>query len=217
MQSKKESVIDPDAVRKAIYLIDSYRAHLFYDIAWIDKKVAEGKLGKRFKISWKNLRKTMIKMASISSEIAGVRKLAKIQNYLEALWQICVPLVVIAVFLSLFVPQNLSFVKGMTIYLLAIAFSSMILGLIGRFVVGGKIGRKIEGHFLRNPDAHKFKNYEIRASVQLLIEELRIHIRESNQNPHKHLIGLNFLDYKNIRVSKKPRPWRKYYLAEVIP
>ena len=30
--SKKEK-IDPDDVRKAIYLIDSYRAHLFYDIS----------------------------------------------------------------------------------------------------------------------------------------------------------------------------------------
>lgn len=217
MQPQKEDIINLDDVRKAIYLIDSYRAHLFYDITWIDKKVAEGKLGKRFRSSWKNLRKTMIKMASISSEIAGVRKLAKIQNYLEALWQICVPLVVIAVFLSLFLPQNLSFAKGITIYLLAIAFSSMILGIIGRFIVGGKIGRKIEGHFLRNPDAQRFKSYEIKEMVQLLIEELRMRIRESNQNPRKHLIGLNFLDYKNIRVAKSPRPWRKYYLVEVIP
>lgn len=217
MQQQKESITDLDALRKAIYLIDSYRVHLFYDIAWIDKKVAEGKLGKRFRASWKNLRKTMIKMASISSEIAGVRRLAKIQNYLEALWQICVPLVVIAVFLSLFAHQNLSFVKGMTTYLLAIAFSSIILGLIGRFVIGGKIGKKIDGHFQRNPEAHKFKSYEIKEAVQLLIEELRMRIRESNQNPRKHLIGLNCLDYKNIRVAKKPMPWRKYYLAEVIP
>jgi hypothetical protein len=57
MQIKQKESISPDAVRKAIYLIDSYRAHLFYDISWINKKVQEGKLGNRFKLRWKKLRK----------------------------------------------------------------------------------------------------------------------------------------------------------------
>jgi len=216
MRFKQKESISPDDLRKAIYLIDSYRAHLFYDISWIDKRVKEGKLGNRFKVRWKKLRKVMIKMASISNEIAGVRKLAKIQNYLEASWQIIVPLIVLIAFLSVLAPQSFSLIKGTTVYLTVIAFSSIILGLVGRFIIGWKIGRKIEEHFLKNPEAHEFKIYEVRNAVQLLIDELRKFLKESNQNPSKHRIGLNFMDYKYVKMVKKPKPWRKYYIAEII-
>jgi hypothetical protein len=216
MQFKQKESINPDDVRKAIYLIDSYRAHLFYDISWIDKRVNEGKLGNRFKLQWKKLRKVMIKMASVSNEIAGVRKLAKIQNYLEALWQIIIPLIVVTAFLSILAPQSFSLIKGIAVYLTVIAFSSLILGLVGRFMIGGKIGRKIEEHFLRNPAAHEFKIYEVKDAVQLLIDELHKFLKESDQKPSKHRIGLNLMDYKNVKIVKKPKPWRKYYIAEII-
>ena len=216
MQIKQKESISPDAVRKAIYLIDSYRAHLFYDISWINKKVQEGKLGNRFKLRWKKLRKIMIKMASISNEIAGVRELAKIQNYLEASWQIIVPIIVVTLFLSILAPQRFTLIKGITVYLSVIAFSSVILGLVGRFIIGGKIGRKIEEHFLRNPGAHEFKIYEVRDAVQLLIDELRKFLMISKQNPKKYRIGLNFMDYKYVKMVKKPKPWRKYYIAEIV-
>ncbi|MEM2704205.1 MAG: hypothetical protein QXR45_13720 [Candidatus Bathyarchaeia archaeon] len=212
----RKDTADSDDIRKAIYLIDSYRANLFYDITWIDKKVAAGKLGNRFRKVWKNLRKTMIKMASVTNEQPDIRNLVKIQNYLEILWQICVPVVIIIMFLSILTPKIVPFAKGLTVYLVGGAFSSIILGLIGRFIIGGKIGRKIDEYFAKNPEAHKFKKREVREAVQLLIEDLRVLLRTSNKDPRKHLIGLNFLDYDNIRVVKKPKPWRKYYLAEII-
>jgi hypothetical protein len=158
----------------------------------------------------------MIKMASISNEIAGVRELAKIQNYLEASWQIIVPIIVVTLFLSILAPQRFTLIKGITVYLSVIAFSSVILGLVGRFIIGGKIGRKIEEHFLRNPGAHEFKIYEVRDAVQLLIDELRKFLMISKQNPKKYRIGLNFMDYKYVKMVKKPKPWRKYYIAEIV-
>mgnify|MGYP005831235387 CR=1 FL=1 len=214
MQNKQIKTIDPDDIRKAIYLIDAYRTH-FYDISWIDKKVDEGTLGNHFRPLWKNLRKRMVKMASVSSHIIGVKKLAKIQSYFEALWQIFVPLVIITFFVNIFAPETFSFIKGIALYITVLAFSSMLIGLIGRFMIGGKIGKKIDEHFQQNPEAQKIASQEIKAAVQLLIDELRRYLRETGEKPKKHLIGISFLDYNGIKMVKKPKPWRKYYLAQL--
>jgi len=82
-------------------------------------------------------------------------------------------------------------------------------------MIGGKIGKKIDEHFQQNPEAQKIASQEIKAAVQLLIDELRRYLRETGEKPKKHLIGISFLDYSGIKMVKKPKPWRKYYLAQL--
>lgn len=213
MSGKKS--INPDDVRKTLYLIDCYRVHLFYDINWIDRKVEEGTLGREFASSWKNLRKRMIKMASVTSHIPGVRRLVKIQSTFESLWQIALPLIIVITFANIFAPQTFSIIKIVTPFLAILAFSSILLSLFARSFLGGRIGKKIEQHFKNNPEAQEIAGQEIKQSVQMLIEELRKFLKETNQEPKKHLIGINFFDYDHIKIVKKPKPWRRYYLAEV--
>lgn len=94
-QDRGSAEMDPTDIRKVIYALDGYRAHLFYDITWIDRKVESGTLGPDFTANWKSLRRKMIKMARVLSSIPGIPRLARLQSYFEALWQVAVPVVFI--------------------------------------------------------------------------------------------------------------------------
>lgn len=213
-QDRRSAKVDPTDIRKVIYTLDAYRAHLFYDITWIDQKVEQGSLGRDFAASWKVLRRKMIKMARVSNSIPGVHRLARLQSSFEALWQISVPMVFILLFANLLAP-GIPVVRDLAPYFMVFALATLIIGLLARFLIGGRIGRRIKGYFAKNPEAHKLRAYELRDAVQLLIEELRRFIRDTGSDPGKHLVGVGFLDYKHIKVAKKPRPWRKYYLVKV--
>lgn len=213
-QDRRSTSIDPTDIRKVIYALDGYRAHLFYDIAWIDEKVERGSLGRAFAANWKVLRRSMIKMARVSSSIPGIPRLARLQSYFEALWQVAVPLVFILLFAGVLAPE-VPVIRDLAPYIMVFAFAALFTGLLSRFLIGARIGRGIEAYFVKNPEAHKLRAYELRDAVQLLIEELRQFIRDTGDDPKKHLVGVGFLDYNHIEVKKKPRPWRKYYLVRV--
>lgn len=213
-QDRGSAEMDPTDIRKVIYALDGYRAHLFYDITWIDRKVESGTLGPDFAANWKSLRRKMIKMARVLSSIPGIPRLARLQSYFEALWQVAVPVVFIMLFAGIIAPE-LPFVRDLAPYFVAIAFAALLTGLLSRFLIGRRIGGRIETYFVNNPEAHKLRAYELRDAVQVLIEELRRFIHRTGQDPKKHLVGVGFIDYKHIEVKKKPRPWRKYYLVKV--
>jgi len=212
--SPRTAVLDPTDIRKVIYTLDAYRAHLFYDIGWIDAKVDQRTLGSNFAVNWKELRRIMIKMAHVPASLPGVPRLVRLQSYFEALWQIAAPLIFIVLFASLLAPQ-LPFISSVAPYIMIAGLGALLVGLLARFILGRQIGRLIDDHFAKNPELHKLKAQELRKAVQLLIEELRRFIRESGDQPKKHLIGVGFLDYEHIKVAKKPRPWRRYYLVTV--
>jgi len=213
-QDHGSAEIDPADIRKVIYALDGYRAHLFYDIIWIDKKVERGTLGTSFAANWKSLRRKMIKMARVSMSIPGIPRLARLQSFFEALWQVAVPIVFILLFAGLLAPE-LPVIRDLAPYAVIVAFAALLTGLMSRFLIGHRIGRGIETYFVKNPEAHKLRAYELRDAVQLLIEELRRFIRRTGGDPEKHLVGVGFTDYGHIEVKKKPRPWRKYYLVKV--
>jgi len=155
-------------------------------------------------------------MASVTLSIPGLTRLAKIQLIFDALWQISIPLVFILFFTSIFAQKMFSVIKNIAIYLVILAFSSLIAGLLARFLIGREIGKRIDRYFAKNPEAQKLSREKLREVVQMLINELRQFLYETKEDPCKHLVGVNFLDYKNIKVVKKPAPWRKYYLVEVV-
>ena len=214
MRNKKENSIDPAALRKAIWLIDSYRADLFYDLTWIEKKAEEGNLGRSFHSKWKDLKNDMMKMASVTSRVPGITKLARMQGYFESLSQISIPLIVFTGLVDIMVPGGLHLPFPAS-YLTVVMVSLMIASLAARSLMGKRIGAKIEGYLRNNPDTNKLKKFEVKDAVQSLIEELRKYLSETGKVPKKHLVGLTFLDYDHVEMVSKPRPWRRYYLAQV--
>jgi len=212
--SPRTALLDPTDIRKVIYTLDAYRSHLFYDIGWIDAKVEQKTLGRSFAAKWKELRRTMIRMAHVPASLPSIPRLVRLQSYFEALWQIAAPLIFVVLFTSLLAPQ-LPFISSVAPYIMIAGLGALLVGLLARFLIGRQIGRQIDDHFAKNPDLHKAKAQELREAVQLLIEELRRFIRETGDQPKKHLVGVGLLDYEHIEVAKKPRPWRRYYLVTV--
>jgi len=212
--TSRTAELDPTDIRKVIYTLDAYRAHLFYDISWIDAKVEQRTLGRQFAADWKELRRMIIKMAHVPASLPGVPRLVRLQSYFEGLWQIAAPLIFILLFTSLLAPQ-LPFISSIAPYIMIAGLAALLIGVLARFMIGRQIGRRIDDHFAKNPELHKLKAEQLREAVQLLIEELRRFIRETGDQPKKHLVGVSFLDYEHIEVAKKPRPWRRYYLVTV--
>lgn len=205
---------DPDDIRKAIYHIDAYRSHIFYNLSFVDKMVERGTLGKRFGENWKKLRRRLIKMARAPTSNPRMLRLARYQSYTEAFWQIAVPVVFILLIIGLIAPGN-PIVGAFAPYVMVIAFSAMIIGLLGRSLLGARIARNIEEYFEENPEAQELRGEELRAVIQSMINELRRILHQSQEDPKDHLIGLGVLDYDYIEIVKEPRPWRKYYLVQI--
>ncbi len=213
-QNPRTKELDPTDIRKVIYTLDAYRSHLFYDIAWIDAKVEKGTLGRDFAVKWKELRSMIFKMAHVPASLPSVPSLVRLQGHFETLWQIAGPLVFILLFASLLIPR-LPFVANVAPYIMIAGLSMLLIGVLARYIVGREIGRRIEDHFAKNPELHKSQVHQLREAVQLLIEELRRFVRETGDKPKKHPVGVGLVDYEHVKVSKKPRPWRRYYLVTV--
>ncbi|MGV9168438.1 MAG: hypothetical protein ACOC38_00665 [Promethearchaeia archaeon] len=206
--------LDPDDIRKAIYAIDGYRQHAFYELTHIDKMVENRTLGRKFGEIWKPLRRKMVKMARVTSSIPGLLRLATIQTYTEALWQIPIPILFIMLFVGLLFP-DIPFIGPIAPYVMIITFAAVLIGVGARYIIGGMISKRIDNFFEQNPEVNKGREKEIRKAVQLLIEQLRRYIRYQNEDPEDHLVGVGLLDYNNIEVVKDPKPWRKHYLVKL--
>lgn len=212
--SARQSKIDPTEIGKVAYTIDAYRSHVFYDFSWIDRKAQQGNLGRPFADDWKSVQLKMYKMARITVKIPGARRLAKIQSYVEAMWQILVPVAFIILFASLLAP-GIGMIQQIAPYMIFVALGSLLTGLVSRSILGARIASKIDAYFRENPEAQKLRSGDLRETVQMLIEELRQYLLQTGEEPEKHMVGLGCIDYDHIEVVKKPRPWRRYYVVKV--
>ncbi len=215
-QDRRVAKIDPTDIRKVIYAIDAYRSHIYYDLSWVGPFVERGSLGRQFTENWKDLQRKLIKMASITGSIPGLVRMARFQNFFEALYQIAIPVMFVMLFAGIFAP-GLEIVRTIAPYAAVFGFSTMIVGLLSRFFIGHRIAKRVDAYFVQNPEAQKLRQLDVRDAVQGLIDELRRYLSITEESPEKHLVGIALLDYQNIEVVKKPRPWRKYYLVSVTP
>jgi hypothetical protein len=206
---------DPDDIRKAIYHIDAYRSHIYYNLSFVDKMVDNGTLGDEFEQNWKKLKRKLIKMAKAATSHPANLRLAKYQSYTEGTYQIAVPIVFVVLIIGLVAPQT-PVIGAIAPYIMIIAFSAMIIGLLGRYILGARIGKNIDKYFIDNPDAQVFRSDELKSVIQGLINLLRQIIFFEDEDPKDHLVGIGILDYDHIEIVKSPRPWRQYYLVQVV-
>ncbi|MFW9801553.1 MAG: hypothetical protein ACFFFC_02830 [Candidatus Thorarchaeota archaeon] len=206
--------VDTDDLRKAIYHIDAYRSHIFYNLSFVEKMVEQGTLGRTFGQNWKKLSRRLIRMARGPTSNPHTLRLARYQSYTEAFWQIAIPIVFVLLIVGLIAP-NIPVISMIAPYVMVIAFSAMIIGLLGRSLIGARIAKSIDEYFENNPEAQQLRVEELQSVVQSLINELRRALHQMKEEPEDHLVGIGLLDYNHIEVVKEPRPWRKYYLVKI--
>ncbi len=213
--STKTTEADPDDIRKAIYHIDAYRSHVYYNLSFVDKMVDQGTLGEQFGQNWKRLRRNLIKMAKSATSHPESIRLARYQSYTEGLYQVAVPIVFVVLIIGLVAPQT-PIIGAIAPYIMIIAFSSMIIGLLGRYILGNRIGKNIDKYFIDNPDAQVLRSGELKSIIQNLINLLRQILFYEDEDPKDHLVGVGIVDYDHVEIVKSPRPWRQYYLVQVV-
>ena len=212
---EKAAEADPDDIRKAIYHIDAYRSHIYYNLSFIDDMVEKGTLGEDFGERWKRLKRNLIKMARAATSHPESVRLARFQSYTEGLWQVAVPIVFVVLIVGLIAPQT-PVIGFLAPYIMILAFSSMIIGLLGRYLLGARIAKNIDKYFIDNPDAQKIRSVELKSVIQNLINLLRRILYLEDEDPEDNLVGVGIVDYDHIEIVKTPRPWRQYYLVQVI-
>jgi len=212
-ESTKET--DPDDIRKAIYHIDAYRSHIYYNLSFVDDMVKKGTLGDSFGENWKKLKYKLIKMARAATSHPDSIRLARYQSYTEGVWQVAVPIVFIVLIVGLFAPRT-PIIGFIAPYIMIIAFSAMIIGLLGRYLLGAKIAKSIDKYFIDNPDAQQLRSDELKIVIQNLINLLRQILYLEDEDPKDHLVGLGIVDYDHIEIVKTPKPWRQYYLVQIV-
>ena len=212
---EKTAETDPDDIRKAIFHIDAYRSHIYYNLSFIDDMVEKGTLGEDFSQKWKKLKRNLIKMARGATSQSDSIRLARYQSYTEGIWQVAVPIVFVVLIIGLFAPQAPA-IGFLAPYIMILAFSSMIIGLLGRSILGNKIRKNIDKYFIDNPDAQQLRSNELKSVIQNLINLLRRILYLEDEEPKDHLVGVGIVDYDNIEIIKTPRPWRQYYLVQVV-
>ena len=82
--------------------------------------------------------------------------------------------------------------------------------------INRKIAIEIEHHLdTLNKKSGPFRqNYQqIKAMTQDLLYLLTDTIRKTNENPEKYTISLYNVDYKGIKIIKKPTRLRKYFIV----
>ena len=161
---EKAAETDPDDIRKAIYHIDAYRSHIYYNLSFIDDMVKKGTLGEEFSQRWKKLKRSLIKMARAATGHPNSIRLARYQSYTEGLWQVAVPIVFVVLIVGLLAPQN-PVISILAPYVMILAFSSMIIGLLGRYILGNRIAKNIDKYFIDNPDAQQLRSDELTAGL----------------------------------------------------
>jgi hypothetical protein len=211
----KAKETDPDDIRKAIYHIDAYRSHIYYNLSFVDKMVEEGTLGDAFEQNWKKLKRKLIKMAKAATSHSATLRLARYQSYTEGIFQVAVPIVFIVLIIGLVAPQT-PIIGAIAPYVMIIAFSAMIIGLLGRYLLGARIAKNIDKYFIDNPDAQVLRSDELKSVIQDLINLLRQVLFYEDEDPKDNLVGIGIVDYDHIEIVKTPRPWRQYYLVQVV-
>jgi hypothetical protein len=206
---------DPDDIRKAIYHIDAYRSHIYYNLSFIDDMVDKGTLGETFGQNWKSLRRKLIKMARAATSNPASLRLARYQSYTEGIWQVAVPIVFVVLIVGLIAPRT-PILGLIAPYIMILAFAAMIIGLLGRSILGARISRNIDKYFIENPEAQQLRSDELKSVIQGLINTLREILYYEDAEPKDHLVGVGIVDYDHIEVIKIPRPWRQYYLVKLV-
>jgi hypothetical protein len=143
----------------------------------------------------------------------NVSKIVKVQQLIEVMWQIVLPLVMIVMFVRFLVPEASSWTIPLIPYFTVAAFMCIILVIIARTLLGRKIGQEIDRFYNAHPQKYRFNRSQLKKTIQKLIYELSSNVKSQNEAPKKYRIALHNIDYDGIKVLKKPRIWRKHYIA----
>jgi hypothetical protein len=221
-ESGPYKIEDLKAAKKILMLIDGYRRLNIEDFEWADREVKEGKMGKRFSQDWKEIRELMLKFAREAGSQRHLLNLAALQQIL-----LQVGLVVSAITTLLTTLSMMAFLfhlewAKIIPEILTYALIPLIIGIAIMFagppLIARKITSELEKFYQKRKDFVSRADVVLKDAAQKIIYSIIQEIKNGNleiKKKKEYEFGLFNMDYKGVKIVKKPSLFRKYYI--VIP
>lgn len=202
-----------EILKKMIFLVDGYRIGRCEDFRWVNK-TARREIGRKIYCKWEELEKILFKLARVPKDLPKIPNLVKIRM-LIAYSSLIFP----SMFLFLFFNQIL-FKKSLIIPSFVVMFfggGAIITYLLVQILclyIDYKISKMVSAYWNEHPEKYHLARLRLKSFVQFLIDELS-NCEVNSESSRGHRISLFNVDYDGIKILKKPRAWRKFYLCEV--
>lgn len=208
--------VNLEELARAISWLDEYRKFRCVDPALVEKAIDECGL-RRAKEIWHKVRTDISKIAFVPM---ADKSLVKWMRVIPSLKQLA--LMGVAAVASLFVAAHLGvkFIMDILVkYLWWLNVGALLIGLLvfANFVLYADyyVRSKIRSMYKVYGSRYKRARARIKWAVQELLNCLREHIKRLGADPEEFKIRMLHVDYKGIKIVKKPGYWSEYY--RVIP
>lgn len=233
MRQKKTAwtydVKNAETLMGLIFLLDGYRIHHYEEIGWVDKVVKAGDLGLSFRKDWKDIRKILVRMATVPPSLLYLMKWAIIQRSLQLIRLIASTFTLIIIGASMFFlwgrnPVGTSWIMLILQYIGIPLFVILIVTFFGPIIIARKIDSKLSKFREKHPERFRESASLLRVTVQKLIDSLAYHARSSKVKTPDHqriprdpLVSLDsaFRGFIN-RIFRRKRPKKNEYSFELF-
>jgi hypothetical protein len=218
--SSPYAIKDLKAAKKILMLIDGYRRFNFEDFEWAEKEIEDGNMGRKFTSDWKEIRKILFKFAKEAGSQKHLMNLAALQQILMQVGMIISSItMVLSSILTMSVAFHWEWAKTIP-SILSYAFIPLVIGLAlmigGPPLIARKITIELERFFARRQDFVNDSNVTLRNAVQKIIFSMIEGLRSGRiefKKKKDYEFGLFHLDYKGVKIIKKPFFFRRYYVV----
>jgi len=201
--------IDIKLLKHLISFLDGYLANYFDDPEPIENKIKGGKLGREISREWRDIEKSLKKMALTVRRIPKVSLYVKLTSIMRGL-----SLVFLVIASGTAFTLATSMQSQMILYLFATSLSISSLSAVYSMIYNRKMNMEIERYFNEHREKYQFIRGRIKNIVQKLINTYSYYIMENKLDPSKNKLSLYNINYSGIKIVKKPRLLNKKY--EVI-
>ena len=198
-----------------ISLIDGYLAYFFDDPDPFDYAIKRGALGKEFANEWREIYRTLYKIAYTLKRIPEIRKYVVAQGTLRSL---SLPLSLTGGLLAIF---SIFASEPFNPLLMLIAGSLVATAgagaLILSWIAGKRVAETIDKYFKEHKEKYKFKRTYLKKVVQKLLYSLAYYLKKEGTDLENFKFKMFNSFYEGIIVLKKPKLFRKKYIVKFNP
>jgi len=210
--TKKEKI---KLLTEIIRIVDGYRIGRCEDFRWITSKLQQKKIDKKIYCEWRTIQDILFKLAKPPEKMPKIPTLIKIRR-IVAYSSLIFPTFFLVIFFSQVLSKKPFVIpSSITIIIAYLAIVTFLLVPIFSSYIDYKISKMMDKYLKDHPRKYRIKLLKLKTFVQFLINELR-NLETSREEFKKLRIKLFNVDYNGIKILKKPRAWRKFYICSVI-
>ncbi len=208
------SELDLDLTQTLISVIDGYRIYRCFDLTFIERRAAKGKVPRGFLKQWATIRNVLHKFAAVGPTVPNVEKWMAQRQVIAfialALLTISAPLLVFGLIF------RLDWVYVISIPLALTAIGAIFLSALTNAWFNRKVAWAIFDYTENTVGLLAKEKELLHTWTQALIYHAARQMRLDGTNPDKKLQKIYQTDYKNIEILQEPKRLRKHYAVKIL-